>query len=310
MAATSTETYAVGIAGASGYAGQELARLLAGHPHLRTATLQARSDGFEPLDVDRLAAADVVFLALPHGASRPFGEALVAAGTPVVDLGSDFRVDGWTYGLPELHRAAVAGATAVANPGCYATAATLALAPLAERDLIDGPAVVDGKSGVTGAGRAPSEKTHLPELHGGVTPYSVTGHRHIAEIEQSLGRLAGTPVAVTFTPHLLPTSRGLLVTAYVRLRTPLGQDALDDLYRARYGDEPFIALGGHPAPQRLAGSNVCAVAAWSDERTGTAIVCAALDNLVKGAAGQAVQNANLMLGLPETAGLPQTGLWP
>jgi N-acetyl-gamma-glutamyl-phosphate reductase len=198
VAAPKTETLTVGIAGASGYAGRELVRLLDAHPLLRATTLQARSDGFDPLDVEELARADVVFLALPHGASRPFGEALVAAGTPVVDLGSDFRVGaaGWCYGLPELHRARLAGAAAVASPGCYATAAVLALAPLAAEGLIDGPVAVDGKSGVTGAGRTPSEKTHLPDLHGGVTPYSVTGHRHIAEIEQALDALAPTPVPV------------------------------------------------------------------------------------------------------------------
>ena len=301
---------AAGIAGASGYAGQELVRLLEQHPTLRPAALQARSEGFDDIDADRLAACDVVFLALPHGESRALGERLLELGTQVVDLGSDFRVDGWTYGLPELHREAIRVSRAVANPGCYATAAILGVAPLAAAGLIDGPVHLDGKSGVTGAGRTPSEKTHLPELYNGITPYSITGHRHLAEIEQELGALAGAPQPATFVPHLLPTSRGLLVTAHVRIVGSLDQADLDDLYRQRYDDEPFVRLGGTPAPQRLAGSNVCWINAWVDDRTGTVLVAAALDNLVKGAAGQAIQNANIMLGIEESAGLAVRGLWP
>ena len=301
---------AAGIAGASGYAGQELVRLLEQHPTLRPAALQARSEGFDDIDADRLAACDVVFLALPHGESHALGERLLELGTQVVDLGSDFRVDGWTYGLPELHREAIRVSRAVANPGCYATAAILGVAPLAAAGLIDGPVHLDGKSGVTGAGRTPSEKTHLPELYNGITPYSITGHRHLAEIEQELGALAGAPQPATFVPHLLPTSRGLLVTAHVRIVGSLDQADLDDLYRQRYDDEPFVRLGGTPAPQRLAGSNVCWINAWVDDRTGTVLVAAALDNLVKGAAGQAIQNANIMLGIEESAGLAVRGLWP
>jgi N-acetyl-gamma-glutamyl-phosphate reductase len=301
---------AAGIAGASGYAGQELVRLLEQHPTLRPAALQARSEGFDDIDADRLAACDVVFLALPHGESRALGERLLELGTQVVDLGSDFRVDGWTYGLPELHREAIRVSRAVANPGCYATAAILGVAPLAAAGLIDGPVHLDGKSGVTGAGRTPSEKTHLPELYNGITPYSITGHRHLAEIEQELGALAGAPQPATFVPHLLPTSRGLLVTAHVRIVGSLDQADLDDLYRQRYDGEPFVRLGGTPAPQRLAGSNVCWINAWVDDRTGTVLVAAALDNLVKGAAGQAIQNANIMLGIEESAGLAVRGLWP
>jgi N-acetyl-gamma-glutamyl-phosphate reductase len=301
---------AAGIAGASGYAGQELVRLLEQHPTLRPAALQARSEGFDDIDADRLATCDVVFLALPHGESRALGERLLELGTQVVDLGSDFRVDGWTYGLPELHREVIRVSRAVANPGCYATAAILGVAPLAAAGLIDGPVHLDGKSGVTGAGRTPSEKTHLPELYNGITPYSITGHRHLAEIEQELGALAGAPQPATFVPHLLPTSRGLLVTAHVRIVGSLDQADLDDLYRQRYDDEPFVRLGGTPAPQRLAGSNVCWINAWVDDRTGTVLVAAALDNLVKGAAGQAIQNANIMLGIEESAGLAVRGLWP
>jgi len=295
-------TYTAGIAGASGYAGLELQRLLRAHPSLSATVLQARSDPYDDIEAETLAGCDVVFLCLPHGASRELGTALAAGGARVVDLGSDFRVGGWLYGLPELHRDALHGARLVANPGCYATASIVALTPLAEAGLIDGPVMIDGKSGVSGAGKEPSAKTHLPDIHGGVTPYSVTGHRHIAEIEQETG------AQVTFTPHLLPASRGLLVTAYVRLADPAAD--LAALYAARYAEEPFIRLGEMPAPQRLAGSNAVAVAAFADPRTGTAIVAAALDNLVKGAAGQAIQNANLMLGLDEGAGLTADGLWP
>lgn len=299
-----------GVIGASGYAGAELVRLLSDHPMLRPAVLQARSEGFDAIDAKAASACNVVFLALPHGESQKIGTELLALGTQVVDLGSDFRVGGWTYGMPELHRKSIRVARAVANPGCYATAAILGLVPLAAAGLIDGPVHLDGKSGVTGAGRSPSEKTHLPELYNGITPYSVTGHRHLAEIEQELSSVAGSTLAATFVPHLLPTSRGLLVTAHVRLLQPLDQADVDDLYRARYDGEPFVHLGGLPAPQRLAGTNVCWINAWADERTGSVLVESALDNLVKGAAGQAIQNANIMLGLEESAGLTVRGLWP
>ena len=305
-----TRPLAAGIIGASGYAGAELVRLLSDHPLLRPAVLQARSEGFDSIDAKAASACDVVFLALPHGESQTIGTELLELGTQVVDLGSDFRVGGWTYGMPELHRESIRVARAVANPGCYATAAILGLAPLAAAGLIDGPVHLDGKSGVTGAGRSPSEKTHLPELYNGITPYSVTGHRHLAEIEQELSTVAGSTLAATFVPHLLPTSRGLLVTAHVRLVQPLDQADVDDLYRARYDGEPFVHLGGLPAPQRLAGTNVCWINAWVDERTGSVLVESALDNLVKGAAGQAIQNANIMLGLEESAGLTVRGLWP
>lgn len=308
--APDTRPLRAGLVGASGYAGAETLRLLRAHPSFKPAAVQARSEGFDPIDAGALRECDVVFLALPHGESRPLGEELLAAGTQVVDLGSDFRVDGWVYGLPELHRADIRAARAIANPGCYATAAILAVAPFAAAGLVDGPVHLDGKSGVSGAGRTPSEKTHLPNVADGVTPYQPTGHRHIAEIEQELSALTGATQQVTFVPHLLPTSRGLLVTASIRLVEAIDQADLDDLLRARYGDEPFIRLGGMPAPQRLAGSNVCWLSGWVDTRTQTAVVASALDNLVRGAAGQAICNANIMFGLPETAGLTDQGLWP
>jgi N-acetyl-gamma-glutamyl-phosphate reductase len=307
--AASSGTLVAGIAGASGYAGRELTRLLAGHPAFTVGQRQARSEGYDPLDAEALAACDMVFLCLPHGESAPFGDALAHVGTPVVDLGSDFRLaDGWVYGLTELSRDAVAGASRVANPGCYATAAILALAPLVRAGLVDGPPAIDGKSGVSGAGRVPSEKTHLPSVHGGVQPYSPTGHRHVAEIEQSLSEIAGAPVLVTFTPHLAPHSRGLEITAYARLTRQLTQSDAETLYRDAYAGEPFVRLTQRPHPGLLHGSNAVDLGVWVDERTNTVIAAAALDNLVKGAAGQALQNANLMLGLDEGLGLTAEGL--
>jgi N-acetyl-gamma-glutamyl-phosphate reductase len=298
-----------GIAGASGYAGRELARLLAGHPAFTVGQRQARSEGYDAPDVEALAACDMVFLCLPHGESAAVGSALAHVGTPVVDLGSDYRLaDGWVYGLTELARDAIAGATRVANPGCYATAAILALAPLVRAGLLDGPPAIDGKSGVSGAGRTPSEKTHLPSVHGGVQPYSPTGHRHVAEIEQALSGIAGAPRLVTFTPHLAPHSRGLEITAYARLTEPLSQGDAEALYRDAYAGEPFVRLTQAPHPGLLHGSNAVDLGVWVDERTTTVIAAAALDNLVKGAAGQALQNANLMLGLDEGLGLTAEGL--
>jgi N-acetyl-gamma-glutamyl-phosphate reductase len=303
------QALSAGIAGASGYAGRELARLIAGHPLLALRTAQARSEGFDALAPEALARCDVAFLCLPHGASREFGAAVARTGTPVVDLGSDFRLDPeWAYGLTELFRRDVLASRRIANPGCYATAATLALAPLAEAGLLDAPVAIDGKSGVSGAGREPRERTHVSEVEGGVQPYSPTGHRHIAEIERSLGRLAGEAVPVTFTPHLAPHSRGLEVTCYARLRRPLSQAEAEALFHARYDAEPFVSVEERVHPGRLHGSNACHVGVWIDERTQTAICAAAIDNLVKGAAGQALQNANLVLGLDEGAGLTALGL--
>lgn len=298
-----------GIAGASGYAGAELVRLIEGHPAFELAEVQARSGGFDPLDVDALIGCDIAFLALPHGASGEFGTRLASAGTPVVDLGSDFRLDpGWVYGLPELNRDEVRDARRIANPGCYATAAILALAPLAEAALISGHPVIDGKSGVSGAGREPSASNHISEAGGGVQPYTPTGHRHIAEIERTLGSLTGSELRVTFTPHLVPISRGLEVSCYVQLARPITQAEAEQLYRERYAGEPFALVTQSAHPGELHGANACHLGIFIDERTNTAIAVAAIDNLVKGAAGQAIQNANLMLGLEETLGLTARGL--
>jgi N-acetyl-gamma-glutamyl-phosphate reductase len=290
-----------GIAGASGYAGSELARLIAAHPGLKvTAT------GREAAALD---GCDIALLALPHGASGPVAQELAASGTAVVDLSRDMR-ETWLYGLTELHRGEIAGATAVANPGCYATAAILALAPLVASGVIDEHVVVDGKSGVSGAGRAPSEATAFCQAAEGIAPYAPVGHPHQAEIEMELGRLSGNPVTVTFTPHLAPFSRGLLVTAYARLTQPLEQTDADRLYAESYAGERFVHVVDGPRTQALRGSNLCHLSVWVDTARGTVIAAAAIDNLVKGAAGQAIQNANLMLGFAEHLGLSDVTLWP
>jgi N-acetyl-gamma-glutamyl-phosphate reductase len=297
-----TATATVGVAGSTGYAGRELLRLLAGHPRLCAVTCTA--------DTRALAECDLAMLALPHGATSGLGRELAGARVPVVDLAADHRAS-WVYGLPELNRNAIAGATAVANPGCFATAALLALAPLVERGLVEPHLVVDGKSGVSGAGKKATERTHFCSAAEGIEPYSPVGHHHQLEIEAQLSALGAGPVSVTFTPHLAPFSRGLLVTAYGRLLEPAGQDELRALYAERYVGEPFVeVLEAGPRTQFVRGANVCHVSVWADPQRSVVIVAAALDNLVKGAAGQAIQNANLMLGLDEWLGLPVEGLWP
>ena len=296
-----TATATVGVAGSTGYAGRELLRLLAGHPRLRGVACTA--------DTRALAECDLAMLALPHGATSELGRELAGARVPVVDLAADHRCD-WVYGLPELHRERIAGAAAVANPGCYATAAVLALAPLVERQLVEPHLVVDGKSGVSGAGKKATERTHFCSAAEGIEPYSPVGHHHQLEIEAQLRSLGDPELTVTFTPHLAPFSRGLLVTAYGRLVGPATQDELRELYAERYAGEPFVQLVDAPRTQVVRGANACHVSVWVDEERGVVIAAAALDNLVKGAAGQAIQNANLMLGLDEGLGLPVEGLWP
>jgi N-acetyl-gamma-glutamyl-phosphate reductase len=294
-------TLTAGIAGASGYAGHELERLLTGHPTFQSASVGA--------DAGLLAECDVALLALPHGTSGPLALMLEQAGTPVVDLSRDLRGD-WPYGLPELHRDELAGAAAVANPGCYATAAVLALAPLVIAGAVEPHLVVDGKSGVSGSGKSPTQSNVFCQAAEGIAAYAPVGHPHQEEIERELTAIGGGPVSVTFTPHLAPFVRGLLVTAYARLSLPLTQAGVDELYASAYAHEPFVHLVEQPRTQALRGSNLCHVSAWVDEARGAVVACAAIDNLVKGAAGQAIQNANLMLGLPEQAGLPLTEVWP
>ncbi len=323
----------VAVAGATGYAGQELVRLLARHPAVTLtdamssgATSAPRPlpalkriwDGtVMPLDVDRLAAnADVVFLALPEAASAEVGTALLQRDRRVIDLSGAFRIrddadrqrwypatstmpPGVVYGLSERHAEAIRRATLVSCPGCYPTAALLALEPLALAGLLEGTIVVDAKSGISGAGKTPSDRTHFSENHGSVAAYGVFSHRHTAEIEQELGS------SVTFVPHLVPLDRGLLETIYGSLRRGTTEAQVTDTLQRAYASAPFVRLTGSELPEikHVAYSNFCDVGWRVDEAGGRLVMVSVLDNLIKGAAGQAVQNLNILLGLDERTGL-------
>lgn len=336
---------AVAIVGVSGYVGGELLRLLLRHPQAQvTAVTSEQSSGkpvqalfpnlrgtallCESLDPQQVAArAEVIFLALPHTKSAGPAQAFLKAGRKVIDLSADFRLkdvrayETWyqtphpcpdllrtaIYGLPELHRDAIRPASLVASPGCYPTAAILSLAPLAKHRLLGDHIIIDAKSGISGAGRTPALAYHFPEANESMEAYKLGAHRHIPEIEQELG------ATVTFTPHLVPLTRGILSTAYVRLKQARTSEQLTELYREFYKGEPFVRVlnpGQSPNPSHTRGANLCEVSAFADPRTGTAILIAALDNLVKGAAGQAVQAFNLMQGWDETLGLQDSGLYP
>ncbi|MBX6377015.1 MAG: N-acetyl-gamma-glutamyl-phosphate reductase [Clostridia bacterium] len=290
----------------------------------------------EPLEAAAAAArCDVVFLALPHGLGARLAPVCLQAGARVVDLGADFRLRdpdqyrNWyggeppdpewlsqaVYGLPELFGEAVAGARLVANPGCYPTAVLLGLAPLLSGGwLAPDPVVIDAKSGVSGAGRGLSLKVHFGEINENLRPYDVAGrHRHTPEIEQACAWLAGRPVRVSFNPHLVPMTRGIVETIYCRLARPASAAELYERYASFYDGAPFVRVlppGVAPQAKFALGSNTCFVGVEVDERAGLAVVVAALDNLVKGAAGQAVQNMNRMFGLDETKGLPLAGMYP
>ncbi len=338
----------VAVAGASGYAGGELLRLLLAHPELDLAAVAAGGNAGRTLGelhpqlptlADRVLVeaspqqldADVVVLALPHGQSAALAAQLPASVT-VVDLGADFRLaagrdwdrfyggphaGSWPYGLPELPgaRAALRGATRIANPGCYPTAVALALAPLlAARLVAPDDLVVVAASGTSGAGRGVKANLLGSEVMGDLSAYKVGGsHQHIPEIRQSLSAAAGSEVSLSFTPVLAPMPRGILATCTARLAAGVGTDELRDALHAAYDDEPFVhVLGGDrwPHTAATAGSNSCHLQAVADADSGRAVVVAAIDNLGKGAAGQAIQNVNLALGLPETTGLPVEGVAP
>jgi N-acetyl-gamma-glutamyl-phosphate reductase len=323
--------------GASGYAGALAARLLWSHPRVALESITARSETgrtlhdlyprhrvpllLEPFDAERLAELDVALVSYPHGAAAPVVASLREHGLRVVDLSADFRLAdldaycAWygdhgapslvgeaVFGLTELHRPQIADAALVANPGCYSTATIIALAPLARAGLIE-EAVVDAKSGVSGAGREATETTHFVSVAENVTPYGVEGHRHAAEIDQELLRL-GCSEPVTFTPHLLPIDQGLLASCYVTTTRALDAGELTAVYREAYEGEPFVELSGRPPGVReVRETNLCRLHVTIEPRTGRALVFAAIDNLWKGASGQAVQNLNLMLGLDELEGL-------
>ncbi len=335
----------VGVVGASGYAGVELLRLCAAHPDLDVAVAAAGSHAgatvadhtpslaaaypsltFDATDPAVLDGLDLVFCALPHGESQKLVPALVGRVGAIIDLAADFRLrdpalyptwygeahhapallDQFVYGLPELFRADLAGATLVAAPGCYPTAAALALAPFARAGLIETTGiVVDAASGVSGAGRGLSDRLHFGAVDEDFTAYGLLDHRHTPEIEQAVG------AQVLFTPHLAPMVRGILATSYAR---PTGELTTDDalgVLRDAYAGEPFVVVSDRsPSTKATAGSNCAHLTARVDQRTGWLVVLAALDNLVKGAAGQAVQCANAVLGRPETTGLPLAGQYP
>jgi N-acetyl-gamma-glutamyl-phosphate reductase len=324
----------IAIAGATGYTGQELLRLLGRHPAVSiAAAMSSGSSGgstrrlpalarlwdgaITPLSHATLREADVVFLALPDSAAAELAPELVDAGVRVIDLSGAFRLrdsaararwypethrvpEGLAYGLTELEREAVRPARLVANPGCYPTAALLALEPLVREGLLvkNADIIVDAKSGVSGAGKTPTERTHFSECHGSLSAYGVFGHRHGAEIEQGVGE------SVTFTPHLVPLDRGILATIYVRVAPGTSEEAIGDVYERAYGSAAFVRLAGTSLPEikHVAHTNFCDIG-WRVDPSGRVILVSVIDNLLKGASGQAVQNMNVMLGVDEATGL-------
>ena len=346
-------TTAVAVLGASGYAGGELLRLLEAHPRAEAAYLGAHRSAGTPLaevqphltatagavlmpidDVDAIAsAASFAFCALPNGASSTLAPRLVEAGLRVVDLAGDFRLpaeaypewygfehpapawlDKAVYGLPELFADRIAGAELVANPGCYPTPVALGLVPLLRAGLIaPSPILVDGKTGLSGAGRSATEATIFNATEESIRPYRVPRHQHTPEMERSIASATGTEPRVTFVPHLVPTVRGVLTTCYAPMTGGHTTERLTEVLAEAYLEAPFVRVlpaGAMIDSKRVRGSNAVELQAVADPRTGQAIVAGAVDNLVKGAAGQAVQNMNLMLGVDQTTGLTATGLYP
>lgn len=340
------QSISVGVAGASGYAGGELLRILAGHPVFEVAVVaggasagRSLAEVFPHLASDQVLAeavpdsfdgCEVVFLATPHQLSLDLAPALIGHGARVVDLSGAFRLaadvfEQWygsshpapelapaVYGLPELFGDDVAGATLVANPGCYPTAALLALAPL--RDLVEPDSVtISGMSGTSGAGKGLREELHVSHAAANIAAYGAPAHRHTPEIEAAWARLTGHHAAVSFTPHLVPTPRGLLCTATAALRSGVAASEVRRSLEKTYAAEPFVSVvaeGAWPSTTHLRGSNAAAVGIAVDGRTGRVTASCAIDNLGKGAAGQAVQNANLLVGLPHDTGLSRVGMYP
>ena len=340
----------VGIVGGTGYTGVELLRLLALHPKVEIVAITSRSEAgvavadlfpslrhrvdlrFTEPDVGRLAECDAVFFATPNGTAMTMAPALLAAGARVIDLAADFRLrdaaewEDWygmphacpdllaeaVYGLPELNRDRIGQARLIANPGCYPTAVLLGFMPVVETGLVDlGSLIADAKSGVSGAGRKASVPTLMAECGESFKAYGVPGHRHLPEIRQALGWMAGGEVGLTFVPHLLPMIRGIHATLYAGLTGEPGD--LQALFEQRYAGEPFVDVlpaGSHPETRTVRGVNHCRMAVHRPQGGDTLVVLSVIDNLTKGAAGQAVQNLNLMFGLPETTGLEGIALLP
>lgn len=340
----------VGIVGGTGYTGVELLRLLIAHPQVSIEVITSRSEKgvavaelfpnlrrttdlrFTAPEEQNLYNCDVIFFATPNGTAMNMARELIAHGVRIIDLAADFRLtdaEVWhkwyaiphacpellpvaVYGLPEMNRAAIRSAQLVANPGCYPTAIQIGFLPLLEQGLIDTQHLIaDAKSGASGAGRKAILGTMLCEISETFKAYAVDGHRHLPEIMQGLQRIANTNVALTFVPHLVPMIRGIYATLYATL---LQTDSdLQAVYEARYANEPFVDVmpaGSHPETRSVRGSNVCRLALHRPQQGNTVVVLAVIDNLVKGAAGQAIQNMNLMCGLPETLGLTGIGLLP
>ena len=289
----------------------------------------------EPLDPETVAKkADFVFLALPHVTAQEASFRFHKLGKKIVDLSADYRLadpalyEKWyehrhqypelletaVYGLPELHREKIKKALLVANPGCYPTGAILGIAPLLKKSMIDPQSIIiDSKSGVSGAGRSPTLAHHYPEVNEGFMAYKIGTHRHTPEIEQELSSLAATQITLSFTPHLVPMNRGILTTIYSKVVTQTDTGLLHSLYREFYKNEPFVRVlpvGNFPNVRHVRGSNFCDIGIIADPRTGRSVVVTAIDNLVKGASGQAIQNMNLMMGFEETSGLKFAGLFP
>ncbi|THB78586.1 MAG: N-acetyl-gamma-glutamyl-phosphate reductase [Desulfobulbaceae bacterium] len=343
----------VAIIGASGYTGAELCRLLCNHSGIKLSAVTSRqfegkklSEIFPHLRgktdlvchnyaIDEITSlADFIFCAVPHKTAMDLVPPLLDAGKKVVDLSADFRLKNvdtyqqWyqehssphllkdaVYGLPERYRDEIKHATLVANPGCYPTSVILALAPLLDQNLIDPQSIIiDAKSGTSGAGRSIGLGTLFCEVHDGFKPYKVGGtHRHTPEIEQELSQIAASGITVSFTPHLLPISRGILSTIYCSMALKAERAHLNELYTSFYRDEPFVRVldeGGQPATQFVRGSNFCDIGIEVDRRTNRLIITAAIDNIVKGASGQAIQNMNLMAGFDESEGISNAPFFP
>lgn len=333
----------VGIIGATGYAGVELVRLIATHPQAELAALSSVSyEGkkisevypnlknicdYELENEDIVNKCDIIFTSLPHGLSEKFAKKCVEAGVKMIDLGADFRLDSadeytrWygkqyeekalhdsaVYCIPELHRNNYKGQPIIGNPGCYPTSIALGLAPAMLDSLtVDNSIVIDSKSGVTGAGRGLADNTHYPNCNEAFAPYKVAAHRHTPEIEQTLSKLSGTKINVTFVPHLLPLNRGIVSTIYFNVKRKTTAQELHALYDQFYAKEKFVRvlkLGEVANLRNVKYSNYCDISVHYDDHTDRAVIVSTIDNMVKGAAGQAIQNMNLMFGLDEDCGL-------
>lgn len=333
----------IAIIGATGYTGAELVRLLHYHPEVSVEVITSESKAgasltsihpqFEGIVAYELQSAttitnyelDAVFLALPHGVSMEYVEKFAGSPFKIIDLSGDFRLSAppvyekWytkkhsfpegfgqaVYGLPELHKAAISASKLVANPGCYPTSAILGLAPLVKAGLIlEDEIIIDSKSGVTGAGIKPKPTTHFSSINDNFKSYGLKTHRHTIEIEEQLGGLIEKNFNLQFTPHLLPVDRGILSTIYTKPQEIINDNALQDAYRSFYQKAPFVRVRSHPPSiKEVRGTNYCDIFATYDQRTHRIITISVIDNLVKGAAGQAIQNLNLLFGLEETIGL-------